>query len=235
LNFETCPDGVSGNVIAFVARSCVGGNAGSRIDDDYGMEASIMRRLSCLAAFVLVLGSGVSSSSAGIITFSGLVGGNGDSFTTYTEGGFRVAVNSGTWSEAHLFGNPVPDIFGSSNTGIIDVTEVPSGTFTFSRVDLADALNGGTTYTIQGLLSNAVVFSASGTLSTGSFVTIASPNSGQPIDLLRIIMNRSAATYNIDNIAVFPTAVPEPATIALLAIGLAGISFGARLARPRPM
>jgi hypothetical protein len=48
--------------------------------------------------FVLVLGFG-SAAMGGVITFDNLTGANGDSFTTYSEGGFTVGAPAGEWSK----------------------------------------------------------------------------------------------------------------------------------------
>jgi hypothetical protein len=169
--------------------------------------------------FLVVVGVCSGTGAGAVIGFSGLVGSNGDAMPSpYVEAGFQVAPVVGDWQEAHVFGNPTPSIFSGSPLGMVRVgTAVPGGLFTFSSVDLADAGNGGAQYSLAGILSGVSVFSVNltGPL-PGSFVTINSP-SNAVIDELLITMLRGTVTYNIDNIAV--TAVPEPATLALLALG----------------
>ncbi len=161
----------------------------------------------------------VGAASADVITFNSLTGSNRDPYYGHVEGTFLVEPTVGIWREAHRFGNPIPDIFGRSDTGIVETTENTTGLFTFDGVDLGDALDGGVAYEIDGFLGGLLVLSIDGTVDVGGFVTIPSPDRNQTLDLLRITMHRGLVTYNIDNINV--TTVPEPATAALLFFGLA--------------
>ena len=70
---------------------------------------------------LLLMALGVGTSSASTITFNGLVGANFDPFASYNEAGFTVSATTGSWFEAHLFGNPIPDIFSNSGTSSVDV------------------------------------------------------------------------------------------------------------------
>ena len=174
---------------------------------------------------MIVLG-GARSAAAATITFDSLGPGiNGDNFITAVEFGFTVYDESGGWVEGHFFGNPVPSIFTSGPDGRVTVTN--GGTFTFSSVDLGNASGGSTslTYTIQGFLLGAPVFSTSATIgSPNAFTTISSPDSSSFIDLLRITIDgTNTSSYNIDNIVVDASTVPEPATLLMLGAGLAGL------------
>jgi hypothetical protein len=191
-------------------------------------KISISKRITAGATILSAVCFAFSANAVTAITFNGLSGTNGALFSSpYTEGTFIVTPTAGTWQEAHLFGHPVPDIFGNSASATIKVTETASRLFLFSSVDFADAGSGGATYSIQGLLNNSTVFSFNGGPVPGSFVTIANQNSLQQIDTLFITMNRSRSTYNIDNIAL--QEVPEPATFALAGFSLMGLM----LCRPR--
>jgi hypothetical protein len=171
----------------------------------------------CLATLLLLIAP--SASQAVTIAFSGLVGANGDPMPNpYVESGFSVTPLSGTWLEAHQFGNPIPSIFGRSAAGTVEVKETSSGPFAFSSVDLADAGSGGATYDLSGFLGATPIFSVSGGPLPGSFVTVPSP-SGSTIDRLDITMHQAGATYNIENIVVNP--VPEPSSVVLLTLGAA--------------
>jgi len=162
------------------------------------------------------------------ITFSGLVGANGVAMpNSYVENGFSVTPISGNWKEAHLFGNPVPDIFADFTVSTIEVARTNAVTFTFTSVDLADAVNGGARYDLQGFLGAASVFSVSGGPLPGGFVTIPSP-SAAPITRLQITMHKDLASYNIDNIAA-ANFVPEPNSICLFAM----VAFTIYSFRPR--
>ncbi len=162
---------------------------------------------------------------ADLITFSGLTNPNLTPFATpYTEGLFTVIPTSGTWYEGQVFGNPVPSLVGTV-TSTVEVTRIPSGLFTFSQVDLADALSGGDTYVVEGLLGGSPVFSASGTLPAG-FTTVLSPDPGALIDTLRITEHQVSGSFNIDNINVTPAqspnAIPEPSSLVLFGIAAVG-------------
>jgi hypothetical protein len=172
----------------------------------------------CLAVFGMVPGG----ASATIITFSGLTGANGSSFTTYTESGFTVNPTLGSWFQGQLFGNPPPSIFagpllGGPSTDAVTVTE-GGQRFTFGEVDLATA-NASTNYTFSGTLLGASVFTVNTTLSPPQvFNTVLSGVSADVIDSLVITASIQAGgtSTNIDNIVVNAVAAPEPAAIALL-------------------
>lgn len=82
---------------------------------------------------------GVGTSAASTITFDGLTGVNGGPLSAYSEAGFDVSVFSGTWVEAHLFGNPVPEIFSNSASASIRITQQGEGAFNFLGVDLGNS------------------------------------------------------------------------------------------------
>jgi hypothetical protein len=183
-----------------------------------------MKKLTIVS--ILVLGPFAAISHADIVTFNGLHGNNGDSFTTYTEGIFTVTPTTGFWQEAHHFGHPVPDIFSQSMSSSITVTSSTTD-FTFSSVDLGNANSGTPTYEVQGFFKGSLVLSTNGSLPAGPdlFVTINSPNSSQVIDSLVINYHLGTTTsYNIDNIVGFASpitnVVPEPNSLAAIALSL---------------
>ncbi|HYZ61467.1 MAG TPA: PEP-CTERM sorting domain-containing protein [Acetobacteraceae bacterium] len=185
-----------------------------------------------LAAALLAFGA--PAANATTIDFNALRGGNGKTFTSYTENGFTVSATSGNWQVAK-FGNPKPAIqivFGRAGTpGAVTVTHSATP-FTFSSLDLANAfgLNEDTavSYSITGFLGTIQEFTQSGILSRTGFVTVEALQPSTVIDSLVITEapGRKSSSANIDNIVVQPAAlVPEPVSIAMLGAGLMGVGF----------
>ncbi len=171
---------------------------------------------STIAAFLTASFIGLGACGADVIDFAGLSQPNGTPYFGSIEGNFTVTVNTGEWLEAHMNGNPVPDIFGRSAVGSVDVTENTTGLFTFTSVDLDDASSGGFTYSINGFLDTVNVLSFGGVFPGGQFPTIVSPEDTQVLDTLNIQINSTTSSYNIDNIVV--DTVPEPASGLALAV-----------------
>jgi hypothetical protein len=179
-------------------------------------------------AVLLGVGAGVSKASTFTIDFSGLAGSNGDSFTSYAQGGFTVSVISGTWFVAQFFGNPTPDIFNgpidSPTGGQLRITG--SGPFSFVSADLVSQ-NGTSNYSFTGDSGSA--FTQTGTVpASATFSTVSSSSSASITTLDYFITPGSgASSSNIDNIVLEVGAVASPlpssAWMGLCLFGAVGI------------
>jgi hypothetical protein len=192
--------------------------------------------LAALAGLGLIAGA-PECARADLIGFNGLNGGNGSPFVTYTEGLFTVTPSDSDWSQGFFFGNPVPAIFTHSSTAFVDVTRTNPGPFTFAGVDLANGGSGVSTYTIEGFLGGSLVETTSGSLGVFTFTTIGSPDPSQPIDTLRISIDRgTTSSLTIDNIQVTAASeavVPEPSTAIVAVFGAVAFLAYGWTARPR--
>lgn len=190
-----------------------------------------------LLASILNLGL-TAGASAATITFDALPGNAFDNLNSYSEAGFLVANPNGNFRVDTTFGGPAPSILtipgtfnGAPPSAIVIVTRLDGGGFTFGGLDLASS-NGGTLYSITGSVAGANLISLSGLKVSGGFSTIAS-NRDIVINRLFISLTSAATSASIDNIqvtAVAPVSVPEPAALALLLSGLAGLGVARRRA-----
>jgi hypothetical protein len=181
------------------------------------------------------------------IGFGNLGGSNLSTFTSYTESGYTVEATKGQWFEAHVFGSNVPAIFAgpiyNPVESQISVTYEHGGQFTFQGVDLTSNVAGGTTYTIAGFLGTSGVFSESVRIdSVNHFETRLFSSLGL-VDHLTITgkPGEHVTSFNIDNIRAGNGSgtgtcdpnyrscnVPEPTSLLLLGVGLAGIEIWRR-------
>ena len=173
--------------------------------------------------------------SAQTLAFGALVGANLSPFTTYAESGFTVDLFSGTICNAMIFGNPVPDLVGGpvcnggSTASTLRIKRTAGGLFRFLNTDLATQ-SGSSTYTFAGFLASVSQYSTTNSFTlSATFANRAGPNPTTDIDELRISLNTTtASSYNIDNIALSVSTVPEPSSVALMSAGLLGLLAVAR-------
>jgi PEP-CTERM motif-containing protein len=192
-----------------------------------------MKRTSLVVFTALALLFCATAARADVITFSGLSGGNGAAFTTYTEGTFTVTPVAGSWyQDDSIYGNPAPSIYdgpiGAPGFAEIEITD-SAGLFTFNSVDYSSN-NGTSGYNILGFLGGSQVTSQIGNLPGvfGPFVfSTLNSTSSAAVDTLYIEVEpapgSSPTSINLDNINVSTVAAPEPASLLLLAGGLLGL------------
>lgn len=170
--------------------------------------------------------------NATLITFNNLVGSNMDPYLGHTQDGF-VLNTIGDWHEAHIYGNPTPSIYGTSQVGTLEITNSDTGYFFFDGTELADALLGSGvygTYAIKGYLDGSNVMALSGDL-INSFFNVAGPGASQLLDKVEITLYKGWVSYNIDNIQLTTAQspnIPEPATIGMITFGLLGAGYARR-------
>lgn len=199
---------------------------------------STSRRVVVAAA--LLVATVAPAAVAQTITFAPLAGGNGAPYAGHVEAGYSVVPTAGNWFEAHVFGNPVPSVFGgpigAPGAGTLRVQR-GAGLFNFVSVDLTSNSAVGTTYSITGLLGLVPQFVDAGVINNiNTWNTILASAPGADIDELFITLTPGGGvtSYNVDNIVlrpVGPAIVPEPASVALVATGLLTLGVGFRARR----
>ncbi|MCG3771686.1 MAG: hypothetical protein JW384_02878 [Nitrosomonadaceae bacterium] len=201
-----------------------------------------MKRYTLLVALSVMLWG--TEAMANTIGFDTLGGSNQSTFTSYVEEGYTVSAVYGSWHVAQVFGSAFPSIFagpiGSPGPSQIEVTD-GGEQFSFGGVDLTSNSASGTSYLIQGFLGAVNVFSLPETiLSINTFESRLFSGLGN-VDRLTITGTpvSGVTSFNIDNIRAGAAVVcdsngcsgsniPEPASLMLLGVGLAGIGIWRR-------
>lgn len=210
-----------------------------------------MKKASFAAVFALAVGSFVTSASAAVITFESLAGGPAQAFFTAPIDGFNFGNNNAQtndWLYNAPPGTNYPSPPGSQLVAVgyfplvlpanIDavestpVTAVGGGDFTlqgawfsgFSTDSIgAAALIYFNLYNNNVLVGTSNVASPNTTsptfLSTGAFT-------GTPIDAFTVV--GPAGFFLMDDVIVNAVPIPEPATYALMLLGIAGVGAAVR-------
>jgi hypothetical protein len=146
------------------------------------------------------------------MTFNGLTA-RGTPVTLYSESGFSISANLGSWVAVTTYGNPVPFIqfiasAANAVTGQIQVFADLHAAFSFKSVDLYSSTTE-IPYTITGQRGAAIVFTVADTLphTFGDFRTVVNPHGTDVIDTLTISLTNSAAPccsnpMGLDNIVL---------------------------------
>ena len=169
------------------------------------------------------------NAGAAVIDFDPLSNPNGTAYSGHSQDGFTVTSTQGDWFEGHFWGNPVPSIFGGPLYGSDDAEIlVTGGDFRFISVDVVSNTAPGTRVDILGLMDGVVQYGYSYTIAVaGLFETLVHPFQFDVlIDELYIgmVAGDNTTSYNIDNIVLRgETAVPAPAALGLVLLGLAGV------------
>ena len=182
---------------------------------------------SLVAGAALYLASG--AASAVVIDFDSTGIPTGTFTGAFTEDGFDLLFTdmmfAGTGSTSTA---PIEIERRVLTQGTLEITKSGGGLFTFGSIDWEWEYGRDTSITIDGLVGGGVVGTDTYTATSGAtgYSTYGAAGlAGISVDKLIIYADRDGASGGaFDTIVLEAAAAPEPGTVALLALGLAGLA-----------
>lgn len=169
---------------------------------------------------------------ASVLTFGNTNVDRLDLAGTQSEDSFSYTASGAGWELETTYGHPgaaLATFFngeGSSVGNTVDIMLTGGGLFTFDSVDWKTVGIPGDDVVLEGFLSGGLVDSL--TLSADSRAWVTAGGFGGPVDLLRVRitggLGNSAMVLDNVNLTIVDH-VPAPASLTLIALGLAGIRY----------